>query len=115
MPLYDYSCDSCGEFRDWKDISQSSKPAPCPSCGNPSVRTIASPFLADMSSNTRIAHQRNEKSAHEPKIMSRKELDRSGTRRSGAHGHDGHCHGHGHGSGNGMRQHVSSRPWMIGH
>jgi hypothetical protein len=52
-----------------------------------------------MNGHSRIAHQRNEKSAHEPQVVS------------------GSAHGHGHGAHH-HHQHkhgVGQRPWMIGH
>jgi hypothetical protein len=54
-----------------------------------------------MQTHTRIAHQRNEKSAHKPKVVSR---SGQGHDHAGDHGHR-HQHGHG----------VGGRPWMIGH
>ena len=76
MPLYDYRCDSCGDFRDWHTMARSQEPTDCPTCGRPARRRVAKPFIAFMPSHTRIAHQRNEKSAHEPRVMTRNELDR---------------------------------------
>ena len=103
MPLYDYACEACGEFRAWQPMSQSAAAADCPTCGDPAMRSVASPFIASMNPNTRIAHQRNEKSAHEPQLVSRGEMERQGAKRSGGHGHH---RGH---------HHHQSRPWMIGH
>ena len=110
MPLYDYRCDACGDFRDWRAMAQSHEPAACPICGSLSRRRVASPFIAFMSPHTRTAHQRNEKSAHEPKVMTRDQLDRMG-------GRVGHDHSHGPGPQRrlepGLR--TASKRWMIGH
>ena len=106
MPLYDYSCDSCGPFRDWQPMSAAGLPADCPDCGDPADRRITAPFIANMPAHNRIAHQRNEKSADEPQVMNRQQLDRTGAKRGQTHGH--HHHGHSH-------HHHASRPWMIGH
>jgi hypothetical protein len=60
---------------------------------------VVAPSLALMNGHSRIAHQRNEKSAHEPQVVS------------------GSAHGHGHGAHH-HHQHkhgVGQRPWMIGH
>ncbi|MYK57918.1 MAG: hypothetical protein F4027_04665 [Rhodospirillaceae bacterium] len=73
---------------------------PCPSCEKLAPRGISSPFLSDMDPNNRIAHGRNEKSAHEPKVGNVKKHD--------------HSH-HGHGHGKHRHVHKGSRPWMIGH
>ena len=114
MPLYDYACERCGEFRDWRSMSQCSDPAICPVCGGVAPRIVSAPYIANMNPNSRIAHQRNEKSADAPEVMNGKEMDRLGAKRAGArgghdhaHGHHGHAHRRGHGH--------SGRPWMIGH
>ncbi len=101
MPLYIYACEDCGPFSDWRPMSQAADPASCPHCDELAPRTISAPFLANMDPNNRIAHQRNEKSAHEPRVAAREQLDRHGAKR-GAHGHQGH-------------KHHAARPWMIGH
>ncbi len=74
MPRYDYTCESCGPFSDWRPMSESDLDASCPSCGSASKRLIAMPFLPCVSRNVRIAHERNERSAEEPKVMRREEL-----------------------------------------
>jgi putative FmdB family regulatory protein len=74
MPLYDYACDGCGPFRDWHPMSEAAADAECPACGRPSKRTVSMPFLRCVSRNVRIAHERNERSADEPKVMRREEL-----------------------------------------
>jgi hypothetical protein len=60
-----------------------------------------------MDARLRNAYMRNEKSAHEPKVV-----------RSEPHHHHAHgSHGHANGAGDrlGSHLHQSSRPWMIGH
>lgn len=71
MPLYDYHCDSCGEFTAWGKMSESDHPAACPECGAASPRMISAPRLAVMAASQRSAYERNEKSAHEPKMAKR--------------------------------------------
>lgn len=107
MPLYDYACDDCGPFRDWQSMAQAEEPAVCPSCDGSAARSVTAPFIANMNPHNRIAHQRNEKSAHEPKQVSRQQLDKVGAKRSqGQSCHHGHGHAHSHSAG---------RPWMLGH
>ena len=84
----------------------------CPSCEILSNRAVTAPFLADMPENNRIAHQRNEKSAHQPKIMNKKEMKRTGTLRGHVHTHSA---GHSHCNDSHKHQHHAGRPWMIGH
>jgi len=92
MPIYDYNCLNCGEFRLMRSIAEHSNPAACPACGNASERVITAPFLADMPAATRVAHQRNELSAHVPQVMSKRRLEeRYGNTPVGG----GHSHHHG--------------------
>ena len=109
MPLYDYECGECGPFRDWQSMSAAAGPIDCPDCGIPAPRAITAPFIANMNPHNRVAHQRNEKSADQPEVMSRERIDRAGHKRSAKPGHH-HHHGHGH---HGHQHH--GRPWMIGH
>ena len=46
MPLYDYRCGGCGDFREFRRMSESDLPVACPVCGTPSGRVIATSFLA---------------------------------------------------------------------
>ncbi len=78
MPLYDYACAICGPFRDWRRMSLSDRRAPCPSCGALSKRLPAMPFLPGLSRNVRIAHERNERSAEEPRVMRREDWRAAG-------------------------------------
>lgn len=96
MPLYDYVCDACGAFRDWRPMARSDEAVDCPSCGKASPRSVSMPFLPCVSRNTRIAHERNERSADAPAVMRREELDARYGRikpRHAAHGR--HDHGRG--------------------
>jgi putative FmdB family regulatory protein len=75
MPLYDYQCRVCGPFRDFRPLSEWDKDTKCPHCGSRSKRSIAMPRLQCVSRNVRVAHERNERSAEEPRMMRREELD----------------------------------------
>lgn len=46
MPLYDYRCESCGDFRASRPMAQSNAAQPCPACGARSERMLSAPFLA---------------------------------------------------------------------
>lgn len=46
MPLYDYRCAQCGEFRMFRPMSESGAAVPCPHCATQSERILAAPFLA---------------------------------------------------------------------
>ena len=109
MPLYDYHCIECGDFRSWQRMSESDVDIACPSCTRNATRLVTAPSLALMPSNNRIAHSRNEKSADQPEVATRSSMDRARTRGNNAHGGGKCSHGHG-----GM-SHSHGRPWMIGH
>jgi hypothetical protein len=85
---------------------------PCPDCSLLAPRQAAAPMLGVLSTNNRIAHQRNERSAHEPKVVRREDLP------------GGHHHPHPRPHpvsplikqqfGN-VSQSPPDRPWMVGH
>jgi putative FmdB family regulatory protein len=105
MPLYDYACSTHGEFREWRPMSECGLPAPCPECGRPAPRLPAMPSLRQVPSHVRIAHERNERSAEEPRVMTREQLLAS----HGSIGRQAHRHGSQEGSRN-MYRHT-----MLGH
>ena len=111
MPLYDYGCGSCGPFREWRSMSEWEAEVPCPNCALPAPRLAAAPMLSVLSSNNRVAQERNERSAHEPKVVRREDLPRD-------HWH----HGHRHEVNPLIKQQFGNvqasppdRPWMVGH
>ena len=43
MPIYEYRCQSCArDFEVTRPFSQSSDPAPCPTCGKPAQKLVSS-------------------------------------------------------------------------
>lgn len=98
MPLYEYRCGEDGVFEEQRPLSEFSSPAKCPTCGTPSPRILSAPRLAAMPRSTVMAHERNERSAHEPKIVAA--ADRGASSRARAASLVG-------GSG--------GRPWSLGH
>ena len=122
MPIYDYQCDGCGSFTVLRKMSESEARVACPNCGISSVRVITAPQLAILGKAQRSAYERNEKSAHEPKMA----------RRSSCGCHGKHtCSTAGKSSqskspksiekaaaiapGFEMQTKKSARPWMLGH
>ena len=59
MPLYDYRCESCGDFREIRPMTESGTSRVCPVCGALSERVIAAPFLAGKGPGTQVAQRRN--------------------------------------------------------
>ncbi len=58
MPLYDYCCASCGDFREFAPMRESTASRVCPICGASSERVISAPFLAGAESGAGTAPQR---------------------------------------------------------
>lgn len=102
MPIYDYACGACGPFRDWRPMSASQEGASCPSCGGSASRMVSMPALRRTGPHIHAAHERNERSAEQPRVVPEREW-RAGDR------HAGHAHHH-HDHGRGMY-----RPNMLGH
>ena len=96
MPLYDYHCEGCGPFKDWRAMRDAAKDVICPGCGGCARRTISAPNISTISSAYREGSARNERSADEPKVA---------TRPADAGCREAKPHAHGH----------PTRPWMIGH
>ena len=46
MPMYDYHCARCGDFREIRPMAESRMPQACPDCGDACDRTLSAPFLA---------------------------------------------------------------------
>jgi putative FmdB family regulatory protein len=120
MPLYRYDCETCGPFQAWARMNESTKKVQCPNCCIPKPRAVAAPFIARMDTATRKAHARNEKSAHEPMVMSRHQVEKSGRSRHGhSHAKDACFGARNPGASrleNNYRVHTApNRPWLIGH
>jgi putative FmdB family regulatory protein len=113
MPLYDFTCRDCGDFRELRTIGERNEPCACPRCKKSAQRVVIAPGLSLMNAGLRKAHGVNEKSRHEPRIR------------------ETHSCGSGCGCGSGTKirknnvketklgklqsQKVTSRPWMLGH
>lgn len=114
MPVYDFHCQDCGDFRELLTIDERNDPVACPSCSQIARRLILAPNLALMNPLGRKAAAINEKSRHEPRVSG------------------GHSCGSGCGCGTSstkirknrvketklgtlQSQKPSARPWMLGH
>ncbi|WP_423458271.1 FmdB family zinc ribbon protein [Ottowia sp. VDI28] len=45
MPLYDYTCESCGRFSAARPVREFDAPAPCPGCGVLAPRALTAPAV----------------------------------------------------------------------
>ena len=57
MPLYDYRCTPCGDFRAMRPMSQALQDELCPGCGRPAPRLRVAPFLAGAGGGSSSAGQ----------------------------------------------------------
>ncbi len=101
MPLYDYLCDCGNSLQLLRPIAARDDAVDCERCGGGAARTIAAPRLAVLTASNRRAHERNERSAHEPRRYSRPPPAEpvAPRKQAAACGH----------------AHPQGRPWMLGH
>ena len=91
MAVYEFACEDCGGFEVTRPMAQAGLPAPCPACGATARRVFSPPRLALVDRPVRRALNLEEKSAHEPAVVTRKA---------------GHPLPHGH---------APSPPWVLSH
>lgn len=118
MPLYDYRCEHCGDFTELRKMSEAGDPVACVECGEMAARVISAPYLALMDRNTRVARERNEKSAHEPRHARRSSCGCSGTHTCKTGATDNTktaAKAKSNADGLMMQTKKTARPWMLGH
>ena len=64
MPLYEFKCDECGVFDQWRTMAESSAPANCPECQAPAKRIFSAPVL--LSGSLRLKQE-----SREPQLVQR--------------------------------------------
>ena len=72
MPIYAFSCANCGSFDLARPVAEAGAPATCPVCGMEARRVFTPPGLALLAKPTRSALDLEEKSAHEPGLVTQK-------------------------------------------
>jgi putative FmdB family regulatory protein len=113
MPVYEYLCNTCGDFAVLRPMAQAAFHHACPDCGAEAPRALLSaPAIAGLPQAQRRAREINERSAHAPKESSKTDPKSHG---AGC----GCCKAVGKSSTrtapNGAKAFPSRRPWMIGH
>jgi putative FmdB family regulatory protein len=112
MPVYEYLCEKCGPFTEIRPMAECDEPHDCPDCSREAPRVIlTAPRMSSLSTERRVAHATNERSAHAPRSSAQ----------------SGHAHGAGcsccsgtskrlvkRGKG-GSKSFPTARPWMISH
>lgn len=91
MPVYAFTCTGCGGFELRRPMAQAAAPVPCPACGTEARRVFTPPGLALLAGPARGALDMEEKSAHEPAVVTEKRG------RPRAHAHE------------------STPPWVLAH
>lgn len=86
MPLYEYQCNTCGIFDEWRSMSQSSAPAYCPICQEPGKRIFSAPAL--LSGSLRLKRENPD-----PQLVKRDSEPKAPR----------------------VQSHAGGRPWMLGH
>jgi putative FmdB family regulatory protein len=72
MPIYAYACADCGPFEAHRPASEAGAAGRCPSCGGEGRRVFTPPGLALLARPLRRALDGEERSAHEPAVVSAK-------------------------------------------
>jgi putative FmdB family regulatory protein len=112
MPVYEYLCDDCGPFTQMRPMAQYDKAQKCPECGRRAPRAIlTAPHFSAMAADRRQAHATNERSANEPKLLSK---TKHGSGCSCCSGSKKPSRLVNYGK-NGAKSFPTSRPWMISH
>lgn len=88
MPLYEFKCDQCGVFDQWRSMAESGQPAHCPSCEEPAKRLFSAPML--LTGSLRLSKKANP----EPRLVQRPDAEPIHPK---------------------VQSHPGGRPWMISH
>jgi putative FmdB family regulatory protein len=72
VPVYAFTCESCGPFDLVRPVADASRAAACPKCGAEARRVFTPPGLALLTRPVRRALEVEEKSAHEPDVVTEK-------------------------------------------
>jgi putative FmdB family regulatory protein len=72
VPIYEFTCARCGTFDVARSVSEVAEPARCPGCGDAGRRRFTPPGVALLSTPVRRGLELEERSAHEPAVVSNK-------------------------------------------
>jgi putative FmdB family regulatory protein len=72
VPFYAFICERCGPFDLVRPMAEASSAAACPTCGAGARRVFTPPGLALLARPVRRALDTEEKSAHEPAVVTQK-------------------------------------------
>ena len=100
MPLYEFRCETCGLFEQWRRLNEASSSMVCPTCQAVAKQVYSAPGLI----MTPYALRHRVEQSAEPKVVTRPQSQESCPKHH-AHRHSSQDHSHAH----------SGRPWMVGH
>lgn len=90
MPLYDYRCDTCGDFEAWRKLADLAVAMTCPTCDSAAQQLFVPPNInLNSGSFSRVS-----RASKEPRLAVKRSQEPSKPRVQNA---------------------ACSRPWMIGH
>ena len=113
MPLYEYDCPRHGVFEAMRGLSEYGEPAPCPECTTFAPRVLSLPRLSTMARSDVIARDRNERSAHEPRVARKSSEEQARHHRCrGSCNHGKTAPGS---SKPQLKAYKGARPWVIEH
>jgi putative FmdB family regulatory protein len=72
VPIYAFACPGCGPFDLRRPMAAATEPAWCPTCGGAAERVFTPPGLAILARPMRRALEVEEKSGHEPAVVTEK-------------------------------------------
>ena len=98
MPLYEYECAEHGVFERSRPMAEASLGAPCPDCEAEAPRILSAPNVPALPRGLSLAHERNERSRHEPRRVERAPRKESSAPRDPP-----------------RRIAAGGRPWALGH
>ena len=71
MPQYEFHCEHCGSFECWRPLEEASRPMICPQCQTVARRVYTAPGLVRTPPALAQARYSEEKSMHEPEVITR--------------------------------------------
>ena len=89
MPLYEFRCEKCGLFEEWRTMAEVSNPVICPACQSTAKRIFSPPNVM-LSSSLRLRQENSE-----PQKVKRTQEQETITPK--------------------YQSHTNGRPWMINH
>jgi putative FmdB family regulatory protein len=91
MPLYEYKCETCGSFEQWRMLAEAGTPMYCPTCQAVAQRIFSAPNVNLNSGSVRLRGGE----AKEPRVVKSSQDKEPATPK--------------------YSQQRNGRPWMISH